>query len=693
MVAWGVTGAGVDRVGKGIAAWDAETVYPAALERQLHRTEAVDSKAIPRQTDECYSGNVTELALPAVNGTVTRLETGTEVPASSTSLSEGSFLLTMQAHTSGGDGDAPLEVTEDIRIHVRFDGPASLHSAGTTRVLAFDELTTVTLGFVWLTDTDSPHLQVPATADGIATAVTHMSGAHHTMSPSRSHPEHREHPPIVTTGETARVPDTVRRDRFDTGIHLRLPECAAEVLISAPLAYYLGADVTVEPRDSALLTAENTSVALSFDAWPSLQEGVAEVLRKVFYLDCQVRRVDPGESGDRIASALSLDPAAVRSLSPAGRLERYIDVSDEAVNSILPEWPLSTYVSPEPERVRCLPFLLDRLSLIYLPDGSQLDRSELLDKTLEDSYLSRGTAERPPVIEPNLREGQLHAWLAPGNPIDACKTPPEAYANRYRYERRTDGEPGVTVVLNDEEMADEHTEVTEIYRAADLPMTVRVSELLSVEELADVFEQPADFVHFIGHCDDAGLRCPDGNLPLASLDSSQTKTFFLNACGSYDEGVALVKQGAVAGAVTLTDVLDKHAALVGTAFARLLSNGFSIQRALELSRRRIMMCKDYAVVGDGTYSILPSPEQPAVIWLSETESGFDLKCTVLSPERPGESYQLPFDDSTALNGERTTHSLGTHELVETLGQLSLPVIYDGEFHWSDDLAARLQADF
>lgn len=695
MVTWGVTGERVGRDSSEALDWDGQTVDPTALVRQLHSREATDGGGVPQHVDDCYRGTVTELALPAVDATVTRIDTDADIGTvdSPTTLQAGTYLLTMQARASGSGGESPLGVVDDVRIHVHFDGPASLHSAGVTTVLAFRESTCVTVGFVWETNAERPHLQVPATPAGLATAITHLSGAHHTMQPSRSHPELRGHPPVVTTGETTRVPEPVRADRPETGITLRVPECEAELLVSAPLAYYLGAEVVVESRDSTLLTADGTSVRLSFDAWPSLQDGVAALLRKVFYLDCQVRRIDPAESGTRISSALSLDPDTVRSLSPAGRLERYVDVSDEAVNSILPEWPLSTYVSPAPERVRCLPFLLDRLSLIYLPDSSRLDRGELLDRTLSDSYLSRGSAERPPVIEPNLREGQLHAWLAPGTPIDACKTPPEAYVNRYRSQTRDSDDQRVTVVLNDEEMADEHTEVTEIYRAADLPMDVQVSELLSVEELAGVFRQPTEFVHFIGHCDDGGLRCPDGNLALASLSEVRTQTFFLNACGSYGEGLDLVGQGAVAGAVTLTDVLDKHAALVGTAFARLLSNGFSIQRALELARRRIIMCKDYAVVGDGTYSIVPSPAEPAVVWLSEGETGFDVQCTVVAPERPGESYRLPFDDSAALNGEQTSHSLGAAELADALGQTSMPVVYDGELHWSDDLAARLRTDF
>lgn len=692
MVAWGVSGVEVDGDADSTTEWDGSEVDPAALVRQLHRSVSVGTEQLQRPADECYRGTVTEIALPAVEPTLSRLD-AEPYRGTLSELPEGTFLLTMQAPAAVADRASPFADADEIRIHLRFEGPAYVRSLGTTTVLAFDDWTAVTLGFVSVSSESRPQIQVPETPAGLATAVTYMSSAFHTMKPSRSHPEFRGHPPLVATGEPVQIPEAVRECRPDTGIRLRVPERVADVLVTAPLAYYLGAEVTVESRDSALLTADGTDVSISLGERSSLQCGVAQLLRKVFYLDCQVRHIDPDQNGDRITAALSLDADAVCSLPPAERLERYVDVSDDAVNSILPEWPLSTYVEPRADRVRCLPFLLERLSLVYLPDGSELDQSDLLDKTLADSYLCRGSAERPSMIEPTLREGQLHAWLAPGNPIDACKTTPEAYLNRYRFECRCDSEPTVAVVLNDEEMADEHTEVTEIYRAADLPMDVRVNERLSVAELADAFERQTDFVHFIGHCDDVGLRCPDGNLPLSSLDGTGTQTFFLNACGSYQQGLDLVEQGAVAGAVTFTDVLDKHAALVGTAFARLLCNGFSIQRALELARRRIMMCKDYAVVGDGTYSIIPCPDQPAVVWLSESESGFDLDCTVVSPERPGESYRLPFGDGAVLNGEQTTHTLERDELAAALSGTSLPVIYDGEFHWSDDLAARLQSGF
>ncbi len=197
----------------------------------------------------------------------------------------------------------------------------------------------------------------------------------------------------------------MRQNRPETGITLRVPECEAELLVSAPLAYYLGAEVVVESRDAALLTADGTSVHRSFDAWPSLQTGVAALLRKVFYIEYLVER-RPGREWPRITSALSLEP------DQFGRCRRLdgsavIDVSDEAVNSILPEWPSRRTSHPTGAGpLSALP--PDRLSLIYRPDSSRLDSGDLLDRTL-GSRSESPFVRAPASHRADLREGQLHS--------------------------------------------------------------------------------------------------------------------------------------------------------------------------------------------------------------------------------------------------------------------------------------------
>jgi len=688
MVSWGVN------TDEGSTAPTGVTGRPwlSTILNQLGSGAAESGESIPRSTTDCYGGRTDRLRIPGTEATVTALDCDAQYAlTTSAELPDGPFLLSATVATPGPGGQDPFDAAQG-RVHVQFDGPASLRATDEEIVVSLSATQRVAVGVGEENSVGPTRIQVPESVDGLATGLSHLSVAHHTLSPSRSSPGQRGHPPILTTGGSTDIPAPIRENKPDTGIELTLPPSVDSLFVAAPLAYYLGADVTVGDRERAVLTADGTDVHHEFAPLPAFQEEVAGMVRRLFYLDCLTRRMNP-ERDPALLELCSLDPEAVRSLGPAGRLERYLDTPTAAVDEAVPDWHLSTHTKPSLSRARCLSFLMDKLSLVYLSDGSELDRGELLDRTLDDTYLTRGTASATGMVEPSGGAGKVHGWLAPGTPIDAFKTTQTAYENRYRYRERTSDRLQLSVVLNETEMAEERQAVADLYAAADLPMDVTVNDGLSTAELATVFESKNDFVHFIGHCESDGLRCPDGTLSMASLSESRTQTFFLNACGSYEQGLNLVEKGSVAGAVTFTDVLDSHAAMVGTAFARLLSNGFSIQRALQLARRRIMMSKDYAVVGDGTYALLPGPTDPVVVKLADAETGYDVRCEVLTPQGAGESYRLPFDGRAALNGTEADLTVDTETLLETLRANSLPVVYEGEFHWSGDLAAKLDADF
>ncbi|MDS0258881.1 CHAT domain-containing protein [Haloarcula sp. S1CR25-12] len=691
MVTWGVADAAADRGPATGTARQGRSGLSTVL-AQLDERRECSPESVPRATTNCFSGRTARLRVPGAAPTVAALDCDAQYTLTTASeLPEGSYLLSTTVETTEGAGARSPLAAEQGRVHIRFDGPASLRPTDSDTVLSMWDQQRVVVGVGESTSIGPAHVQVRESPAGLATGLSHLSAAHHTLTPSRSHPGQRGHPPLLTTGESTSIPTELANTKPETGIELRSPPCVESLFVVAPLAYYLGADVTVGDRKRVVLTAEGTDVHHEFGQFPDFQNEVAEMLQRQFYLDCLVRRMNP-ESDPELLDRCSMDPETVRSLSPADRLERYMQAPTAAVDEAVPEWHLSTHTDPSLARARCLPFLLDKLSLICLSDGSELDRRDLLEKTLSDTY-TRGAAEPTAMVEPQGGVGRVTGWLAPGTPIDAFKTTPSAYENRYRYRKKETDHLQLSVVLNDMEMSDERHAVSEIYRAADLPMDVTVSDQLTTGALADVFESENDFVHFIGHCEDDGLRCPDGNLSMESLSESRTRTFFLNACGSYEQGLALIEQGSVAGAVTFADVLDSHAAMVGTAFARLLSNGFSIQRALQLARRRIMMSKDYAVVGDGTYALLPGPTDPVVVQVSNGDRGYNLTCEVMTPQGAGESYDLPFDGQMALNGTETELSVSAETLVETLESASLPVIFEGEFHWSEDLAARLDPNF
>jgi hypothetical protein len=651
------------------------------------------------------SGTARRLVVPGWDLVVTDTELGTQYPINSpTELPAGEFRLTIR-----GSGSL-TESTTPSTVHVRFAGPASVKPRNGSVVLSFWERTEVIVGHKPSGSSCPPQMTVEPTVKGIASAVSHLSAAHRTTGPARSHPGFRDHPPLVRIGDETEIPSRVRENTADVSLAVHVPKSLGALFVAAPLAYYLGAHVFVDDaRDAPRLTSYEAPVDYQFDSLPAFQHECAQLLRRMFFLDCQVRRVAScrDSTGRRLQTQFGLDPASVQSASPAERLARYLEVPARDLDPALPDWHLTTYVAPEVANARSLPYLMDRLSLVYLPQASEIDRGDLLESNLSDAYPARGTPVCQEVIQPALQAGHVHAWLAPGTPIDAFKTTTQAFENQFSYRDRTHDRLRVSVVLNDESMADEHGTVADIYRerSSNLPIDVSVREHLPRAALADVFEAENDFVHYIGHCDDDGLRCPDGNLDVADLDASRTQTFFLNACGSYGQGLGLVEQGSVAGAVTFRTVLDRQAARVGTAFARLLVHGFSFERALSLARRRILMGKDYAVVGDGTYALLPSPKQPAVVWIEETLDGvsltdsdgstdrsngtFVVRCEVVNAQSNGARYRLPFGNTPVLNGSSTELRLTRRELTTALADTSVPVVYGNDVHWSDELAERL----
>jgi len=208
-----------------------------------------------------------------------------------------------------------------------------------------------------------------------------------------------------------------------------------------------------------------------------------------------------------------------------------------------------------------------------------------------------------------------------------------------------------------------------------------------------VFESDYDFVHYIGHCETDGLRCPDGYLSAADLDGVGAAVFFLNACGSFHEGMELVERGAVAGAITFSQVLNDHAVKVGSTFARLLVNGFGIERAMRLARRRIMMGKDYAVVGDGTHRLTRTENRlPASAVLQELDPGSFLLTYDQFTATDAGAYYHPYvgdDDYAYLCGNESEFALDRQEVLEFLGRAEMPVVYDGDVYWSDRLRERL----
>ena len=597
-------------------------------------------------------------------------------------------------------GEYVVDVDTEIKTYLRLTGRATIERTEdfSSVVVSVPERRRTVLGFRSRHELPADTITVPQTPEGLATAITHFSAAFKTTSPDRSYPTLRGHPPVLEFGDDLEIPDRVCAETPETGIELHVPPEWPALVVTAPLAYYLGATVRTGERAVSLLSAPELDREWELSAMPDLECDVEALLRKVFFLDCLVRNAGP--YGTNLAEyslldVLEVDAATLYGASPAERLAAYLEVPDAAVDHQLPAWHLSTYLEPTAENVETLPFLLDRLSLIFSPRTTELEGRELVERSLEDFYRGPGDVASVEVRKPELRTGMAHGWLAEGVPIDVFKTTPAAFRNRFRYLERSSDGTSICAVVNDPEMASELADVARTCRerAGDLSIDVTIEESLTTAELARTFESDHDFVHYIGHCETDGLRCPDGYLSATSLASCTVQTFFLNACGSFYEGMELVEKGAVAGAVTLSQVLDDHALKVGTTFAKLLVYGFSIERALEIARRRIMMGKDYAVVGDGTHSLIQGEHRhPSTAWIDPPEDGsYSLSLSCYSTSEAGSYYVPHVEDNefAYLCGTNSTFTLDRDDLAAFLAGTEMPVVYDGDVYWSTDLSERV----
>jgi hypothetical protein len=643
---------------------------------------------VPSPTDARVSGTATTLRFPPAFVSVTR-------------LSDGS---TFELGSETGPLELPADeylvfVSGNVISYVSFEGSATVAKPEyDATVVSFPEPTAVTVGFRSRVQSPPGTVTVPRTPDGVATALTCLSAGNRTTTPDRSFPTMRGHPPLVEFGEERNVPTYLRHDEGD--VELLLPPDFDYLVPAASLTQYLGATIRVDSGATPRLRTPDRTHELGVQ--PTFERRVASLLRRTVLLDCLVRNAGP--YGTDLAESsrlerLDLVADALYGASIAERVGAYLDAPFEAVSTALPEWHLSMYVAPEYDHVETLPYLLADLPNLFLPRSGPLEHDERLSRSLDDFY--RGPEEDAVSVDPvkpRLGAGRIHGWLADGIPIDVFKSVPAAYRNREKHGWRADEPISIVAILNDSEMDGEHGEAARIYRerATELDLDITVHERLTTAELARTFEASHDLVHYIGHCEESGLRCPDGNLSTSSLAESNAQTFFLNACGSFYEGMTLVEKGSVAGGVTFNKVLDADAARVGTGFARLLMHGFCLERALDLARRQIMMGKDYVVVGDGTHVLTQSDSYvPATARLECIDDDrYRLTYEVFSAAKFGGHFQphLANNRQSHLLGNPVEFTLHPDELRRFLDQADAPVVYDGDLYWSESLADRIAAE-
>ncbi|MFB6161169.1 MAG: hypothetical protein ABEJ61_08340 [Haloferacaceae archaeon] len=618
----------------------------------------------------------------------------------------------------GGEASFPpgvydVELCAPMKVYVRVEGALDVTLDALRGRLEFDGERRVLVG--GRSHHERPAATVTTTADpeDVMRAVSTFGSALKTTSPERSYPTLRGHPPLVELGDALDVPPGLEPP--DTGVEVVLPPELGSVYAAAPLAHYLGAEVV--PGSGTPRVVTDAGLEIPLDGPDGYEAAVQATLEHTFLLDCVVRtegyyEVDLHER-EQFERRVSLDRdlAELYELPLAERLRAYHGVPHDAVADLVPDWGLATYVAPDPEHVEVLPFLTDDLAVVRTPETRGGDasgaggsdrtaataaffRNDASGATGEAAFTrsSGATTDTGSYVRPEPTDALEEAWVGEGTPVGATKALPEAYRNRLD-RSPVEEDIDITVVCNDPAMAAELDVGEDVYGSReDFPYDVTVHEQLSRAELRRSLTVSTELFHYIGHIDDRGFECADGRLDAGDLATVGVDAFLLNACQSYRQGAELVRAGAIAGIVTLDDVINDGAVRMGRLLARLLNEGFPLAGALDVAAEASSIGDQYTLVGDGRLTLARTegspPNAPVVLTVEDGTYELDYHTYPTNRHSTG-SMIVPYvqgnDQYYLLSGVVDTFELDAEELAEFLSLETVPVRLDGELYWSDEL--------
>jgi hypothetical protein len=611
----------------------------------------------------------------------------------------------------GTDGTFPqgtyvVELDGPMKVYVRLTGALSVTATLDRLELSLDAEREVAVGARTYHQRPAATVRTTGEPTDLLRAISTFSSALKTTSCERSYPTLRGHPPTLEVGETASIPDALSVP--ETGVRLELPAERRYAFVAAPLAYYLGAECVPASRPRLVTDA---GLDRPLDDPREFDEEVARLLRRVVFLDCLTRtegHYDVSLHERRVLEdAIDLSFESLYGRSIPEQLEAYLSVPFETLSPQLPQWPLTADVPPTPERISLLPYLVDDLAVVRAADGKRLAPPEVRSRVVEQlwddepdvatraSSAPRGDdgADPPPVVGPPDADSLTQVWFGEGVPVGASKGLEAAYRHRLDRDASAD-EAGITVVCNGDVGGDEGADVEAVYGSAEFGFDPTLRSDVPVDELAALLESDGDFLHYVGHIDDAGFECPDGTLDVSSLGRVGINAFLLNACRSYRQGVGLVERGAVGGVVTFTDVVDSGAVRVGRAMAQLLNRGFPLQSAYAVASGESIVGGNYLVVGDGTVDVVqPKHGAPILCDLAAgADADYELTVRAYLPSGVGVgALAIPYvadnDEYFLPPGRLATFQLSDTEIREYLTWFDDPIRRDGTLYWTDGAAA------
>lgn len=589
-----------------------------------------------------------------------------------------------------------VELPLPIKVYVEVEGPFSvdIDEEGTTL-----DLTTadhVSIGARSFHKHPAGTVQTTTDPEALMRAVSLLGSALKTHAPERAFPTLRGHPPLIEVGEAVDVPDHLAPP--ETGVEIEVPRDHRYILEAAPLAFYLGA--SLRPGETPQIV---TDVGFHYPLpdGKSFFDAVSKTLKQVFFLDCLIRTEGYYQirlhERERLDSSLDLDFESLYDRSIPSQLATYLQVPFETIRPHLPRWKSTVFLESTPEMVAALPFAVNELALVRVGgtersgDGSRRSpvSTEIGGQMASSARLESFGEPGEPVIDLEESDALGAAWYGNGIAVGANKALVQANLNRLE-RTPTDGPISIVVVSNAPEMAYEAT-TDSIYGGPDeFPFEVTVREQLSRAELGAVLQEDHEFLHYIGHVDEQGLLCTDGRLDVNDLDSVGIDAFLLNACQSYTQGRALIERGAIGGVVTVNDVVNFEAVVVGRTLARLLDAGFPLNAALTVAGAETVIGDLYLVLGDGELTIAQSESGIALVGeLQTTGQAIDAKLHSYPTTDMGMgSLVFPhLEDQETHHLVSGTIDLGTvdrSDLESFLDLENMPVRVDGTLYWGQD---------
>ncbi|EMA07028.1 hypothetical protein SAMN05443574_104223 [Haloarcula vallismortis] len=599
--------------------------------------------------------------------------------------------------------DYVLDPLTQIKTYMRVEDTAMEVTVDSDRTrIEFDAPTDVLIGA--RSQHDRPAATVTTTENprDVMAAVETFGSALKAYDPERSYPTLRGHPPAIEVGDSLDIPADI--DRPDTGVTLELPPDLASVFVAAPLSYYLGASLV--PASTPRLTTD-TGFTYSLDTARGFESEVGRTLKRLFFLDCVTRtegfhQIDLHERA-AIEPYVDLDFQSLYQQPLAEQVATYLQVPYDVIEDHIPKWRLTTHIDPVPTNAEQLPYVVDDLAIVRTHQQQRLQQAsvpaEAEAEFTRDDVITRAASSdaataptETDYVEPQAEDSLEQAWIGDSIPIGASKLTKAAF--EHRLDRDTNAEDiTIRVVQNDTRMDEERQLVDEVYGSRDdLPFDVTVHDDLTTAELRTVLTTDAEFFHYIGHTEHDGFVCSDGKLDVTTVDSVGIDTFLLNACNSYNQGLALVEKGAIAGIVTLNEVLNDGAIRIGETVARLLNCGFPLRAALTIARGESVLGGQYIVVGDGSVTVAQAESGiPNVLKIEPEGNEYTVNMITYTTDNRGlGSLIIPYieniDKQYLSSGTIGEFSVSESELLRFLNMEEVPVRTENGLHWSTSLS-------